>query len=72
MTVKSDDENKNKINMKCNFCNKSSIYNMQCRCEKFFCRKHFNPSTHKCTYDFCKEANKILSDKLEKIDNKKV
>ena len=59
-------------NTNCKVCNKKSIYNMKCRCENYYCRKHFEVSKHSCTFDFCKHSVTNLGNKLEKIENDKV
>lgn len=58
--------------IKCAICSKSSIYNMECRCNNHFCRKHFDPKRHNCTYDFCKKSIENLENNLQKIDAKKI
>ena len=62
----------NKSNQACSYCNKNSIYNMKCKCNKYFCRKHFHISKHACTFDFCKESIQNLNTNLKKIETKKI
>lgn len=59
-------------NTNCKVCNKKSVYNMKCRCENYYCRKHFQVLKHSCTFDFCKHSSDNLGVKLEKIEKEKV
>ena len=59
-------------NNSCMTCQKQSIYNMQCRCNMYFCKKHFLPEKHKCTYDFTEHKKNELKDDLQKIENKRI
>ena len=54
---------------RCSFCNvKIKIFsNINCRCDKFFCKKHFLPENHECTYNFKKDKvklEKVVADKV--------
>lgn len=57
---------------KCKICNKKSIYNMKCRCEHFFCRKHFQPEKHECKFDFSKQKIENLQKEMPKVENSKI
>ena len=59
-------------NINCKFCNKQSIYNMKCRCNNYYCRKHFDVSKHSCSFNFGKHLSENLGSKLEKIQNDKL
>lgn len=56
----------------CFKCKKQSIYNMKCRCEHFFCRKHFQPEKHECNFDFSKQQIDNLAKDMIKVENNKV
>lgn len=59
-------------NESCGYCKKNTVYNMKCKCNQFFCRKHFHISKHACTFDFCNELIQNLNTNLTKIENKKI
>jgi hypothetical protein len=66
------EESKKEESIACKVCNKHSIYNLKCRCENFFCKKHFEISKHNCSWDYCGESNKQLCENLQKIETKKI
>ena len=59
---------------KCFHCNmKLGIVNFTCKCTtKRFCSKCRLPENHNCTYDFKQESKEKLTEKLVKVEFKKV
>jgi len=54
-------KNKNK----CNVCRKKlGILPIECKCGHIFCGEHRYADAHKCTYDWHKSNQSLLSDKL--------
>jgi predicted nucleic acid binding AN1-type Zn finger protein len=58
---------------KCAFCQKKlGLVNFSCRCGGLFCSVHRLDSDHKCSFDFRKENQSLLSTTLEKVVGRKV
>lgn len=58
----------------CASCNKklSVISRLQCKCQNYYCKKHFFADSHSCTYDY-RGLNKEILDKTNpKVDFSKV
>jgi hypothetical protein len=54
---------------RCSFCSIKikTFSNIKCRCGKSFCKKHFLPENHECTYDFKKDKIKLEKVVAEKV-----
>ena len=71
-SVVSTETNSKSVSTNCFICKKNTVYNMKCRCDEYFCRKHFDTRKHSCTYDFEKYGKAKLGDNLQKVENAKI
>ena len=57
------------VHKRCAVCRKKLklIMPIACKCEKYYCHKHFFASDHNCTFDYIKEHQQVLALKNPKI-----
>ena len=50
--------------MNCEVCEKKiKLSSYPCKCEKYFCKEHFVPESHMCSYNYKEEHKKKIYEK---------
>jgi len=51
---------------RCGTCKKKlGVMKYTCKCDGHFCISHLPPQEHQCTYDFRKEAQKVIQKQMD-------
>ena len=61
---------KPKKKQRCHYCSKKlklTELNFTCKCDHTFCLHHFNPHSHKCSFDYLKERQAIIKENNPKM-----